>query len=91
MSQLMTVVGEETPRVRLRVRAGSNAPGRCAGRILPCALSRSPGGRRIFAALTPAGVTEVLVLAVIRGEAVFGEIVASAVAASDDLGNHFSP
>ncbi len=45
-------------------------------------------GIGIFAALTPAGVTEVLLLAVVGGEAVFDEIVTSAVAASDDVGNH---
>src|SRR5215207_393814 len=45
-------------------------------------------GGRIFAALTPAGATEVLLLAVIGGEAVFDEIVASAVSAVDDFGNH---
>ena len=45
-------------------------------------------GGRVLAALTPASVTKVLLLAVIGGDAVFDDIVASTVAAGDDFGNH---
>ena len=44
-------------------------------------------GRRIFTALTPASVTEILLLAVIGRDTILDEIVASAVAAVDDFGN----
>jgi hypothetical protein len=45
-------------------------------------------GRGVFATLTPAGVTKVLLLAIIWGEAVFDDIVASAMRAGDAFGNH---
>jgi hypothetical protein len=41
-----------------------------------------------LAALSPASVTEILLLAVIWGDAVFDDIVDSAVAADNDFGNH---
>jgi hypothetical protein len=55
--------------------------------LLLALLSVAVGGR-ILSALTTAGVTEVLLLAIVGGEAVLDDIVASAVTASDDFGNH---
>jgi len=46
-------------------------------------------GGRVLAALTPAGMAEVLLLAVIGGEAVFDDIVAPAVRTGIDFCNHF--
>jgi hypothetical protein len=46
---------------------------------------------RVLATLTPANVTEVLLLAVMGGEAVLDDIFAFAVAAGDNSITMFSP